>query len=99
MDDSAPALGSARAWHALAPDTVLAALDTRASGLTAAEAARRLARDGRNELPPPPRRPAWRRFLAQFDNLLIYVLLAAALVTLALGQAVDTAAIVGVVLI
>jgi magnesium-transporting ATPase (P-type) len=89
----------AAAWHALAADAALAALDAPAGGLSAAEAARRLAHYGRNELPPPPRRSAFVRLLAQFDNLLIYVLLAAAAVTLALGHTVDTAAIVGVVLI
>lgn len=39
------------------------------------------------------------RFAAQFNNLLIYVLLAAAVITAVLGHMIDTGVIVGVVLI
>jgi len=46
-------------------------------GLSSAEAARRLAADGPNELTAAPPVPAWRRFLAQFNDPLIYLLLAA----------------------
>ncbi|HEU0201025.1 MAG TPA: HAD-IC family P-type ATPase, partial [Burkholderiaceae bacterium] len=91
--------GSTPRWHALEPAAALAALDATATGLAADEAARRLQTHGRNELPPPPPRPAWKRFLLQFHNLLIYVLLAAAFVTLLLGHMVDTGVIVGVVII
>ena len=47
------------------------------SGLTTQEAAARLSANGRNQLQPSPPVPAWRRFLAQFQNPLIYLLLAA----------------------
>ncbi len=58
-------------------------LDT---GLTAAEAARRLALDGPNTLRRTPTRPAWRRLLAQFQDPLIYLLLVAvAIAALAWG--------------
>lgn len=53
------------------------------------EAARRLASHGPNALPEPPRRGPLPRFLAQFRNVLIYVLLASAVVTMAL-QGFDT---------
>ena len=88
-----------KGWHALAPDDVLAALDTRRQGLTSAEAAHRLARDGPNRLPAGRRRGAWRRLFAQLDNLLILVLLAAALLSLFLGHPVDAAVIMAVVVI
>jgi magnesium-transporting ATPase (P-type) len=84
--------------HAEPVAKVLAALDTTPSGLTLAEAARRLAVFGPNTLPRPPRRSASMRFLAQFDNVLIYVLLASAAVTALLGHAADTAVILAVVL-
>ncbi|MDB5859529.1 MAG: ATPase, type, partial [Ramlibacter sp.] len=51
-------------------------------GLGSPEAARRLARDGPNALRSPPRKPAWRRFLAQFQDPLVYLLLAAIVVSL-----------------
>ncbi len=57
---------------------VISSLDTDADrGLTAQEAARRLAADGPNELRAVPPVPAWRRLLAQFQDPLIYLLLAA----------------------
>ena len=52
-------------------------------GLDAAEAARRLAADGPNELRQAPPTPAWRRFLTQFRDPLVYLLLGA--VAIAIG--------------
>jgi magnesium-transporting ATPase (P-type) len=87
------------AWHALPADAALEALAATPRGLTAEEALERLARHGRNELPPPARRSALLRFALQFHNLLIYVLLAAGVVTLLLGHYVDTGVIFGVVVV
>ena len=87
------------AWHALDVAKVLASQQTGAEGLTAAEAAQRLARHGPNRLTPPKRRGPLIRFLLQFHNVLIYVLLGAAGVTTVLGHWVDTGVILGVVLI
>ncbi len=86
-------------WHHRAVDAVLDDLAGSADGLSEAESARRLARDGRNELPPPPRRSALRRLAEQFNNVLIYLLLVAALITALLAHWVDTAVIVGVVIV
>ena len=52
------------------------------NGLSATEAARRLAQNGPNELRAAPRVPAWRRALAQFHDPLIYLLMAAVAVAL-----------------
>lgn len=86
-------------WHQLQADDALAAQQTTATGLGADEAARRLAAHGPNRLTPPQRRGPLMRFLLQFHNVLIYVLLAAAVVTALLAHWVDTAVIVGVVVI
>ncbi len=86
-------------WHALSPEEALSALGASARGLTSEEAARRLERHGPNRLPPPPPRSPWTRLLVQFHNVLIYVLLAAGLVTSALGHWVDAGVIFGVVAI
>jgi len=51
-------------------------------GLSAVEAARRLAEHGPNALPPPRRAAWWRRFLNQFKSALIYLLLFALVVDL-----------------
>jgi calcium-translocating P-type ATPase len=93
------ACGADRVWHAISPDQALGELESDGRGLDAAEAERRARQCGPNALPAPPRRPGWRRLLAQFNNLLIYVLLAAAVAALALGHTVDAAVIAAVVFI
>jgi P-type Ca2+ transporter type 2C len=76
------------------------------SGLTAQEAARRLAQDGPNELVATPRAPAWRRLLSQFQDPLIYLLLGAVAIALvawaiegAVGWPVDAIVIAMIVLL
>lgn len=67
----------------VATTEALAALDVDPRrGLSAAEAAERLARYGRNELPSPPTDPAWKRFLAQFTDPLTGLLIAATIISL-----------------
>lgn len=51
-------------------------------GLTSAEAQARLTRDGPNELVTQAAIPAWKHFLAQFQDPLVYLLLAAVTITL-----------------
>jgi magnesium-transporting ATPase (P-type) len=86
-------------WFAMTGDEVLAAVGGRAEGLTDREANERRARYGPNRLPKSRRRSAWQRFLQQFRNLFIYVLLGAALISLLLDHLVDTVVILAVVLI
>lgn len=86
------------AWHSLPADAVLRACTTAADGLSQAEAAARLAAQGPNRLPEAPTRSPIARFLAQLNNVLIYVLLGAAAVTAGLQHWVDTGVIVAVVL-
>ncbi len=70
-----------------------------ALGLTDADAARRLDQFGHNALPKGERRGALLRFALQFHHPLIYVLMAAALVTLLIGEPVDASVIAGVLLV
>lgn len=88
---------SSLAWHALTPDAALQELGVSRQGLTASAAAESLRRAGPNRLPAAERRSSLRRFLAQFHNVLIYVLLAAAGLTAALSRWVDTGVILAVV--
>jgi magnesium-transporting ATPase (P-type) len=87
-------------WHALAPQGVLSELKTTAEhGLNSEEIERRRAHYGPNHLPETHSRGPLLRFIVQFHNLLIYVLLGTAVITAVLGHWVDTVVILGVVLI
>ena len=79
---SAATADSPPAPFAESPEAVAAAHGTDlAEGLTGAEAARRLAEDGPNDLPSTPPEPAWKRLLAQFRDPLVYLLLGAIVVS------------------
>ncbi|MCP4407323.1 MAG: HAD-IC family P-type ATPase [Gammaproteobacteria bacterium] len=86
-------------WHGREAEYVLNSCTGSAEGLTREEAARRLASHGENRLPTIKRTSPLVRFLDQFNNLLIYVLLIAAGVTALLQHWIDTGVIVGVVII
>ena len=86
-------------FHAETIEGVFAALGSQSTGLSTAEAEHRLGRYGPNRLPEPPRRGPLRRLLSQFHNLLIYVLLAAAAITAALGHFIDTGVVLAVVIV
>jgi len=74
--------GSSRAPYQQSVDEVLAALDTDAHrGLSATEVTARLERYGRNELTAEEPVPAWRKFLAQFQDVLVILLLVATLIS------------------
>ena len=89
----------ALAWYTLPAEQVLNLLEVNEqAGLSAAQVQARLERTGFNRLPESARRPAWLRFLLQFHNILIYVLLASAALTAMLQHLWDTVVIVAVVL-
>ncbi len=84
-------------WHTLEAQQAVAALASDASaGLSAPEAAARLARFGPNALPGAEQRSALAVLWHQFQSPLIYLLLVAAAISLALGHRSD-AAVIGVV--
>jgi len=87
-------------WHARDAGQVLQMLQVDPQqGLSHPQAAQRLRAHGENRLPGGHARPPWLRLALQFHNPLIYVLLVAGTVTLALNDTVDSAVIFGVVLI
>ena len=86
-------------FHASTPEEVLAAVDANTDGLNTGQVDERRRHYGENRLPEPPKRHALLRFLSHFHNVLIYVLLASALVTAMLGHAIDTGVILAVVLV
>ena len=78
---------------------ILEQKQTQPEGLNQAEAVERLQKLGPNALPQKKGKPAWLRFLAHFNDVLIYILLAAAVMTAVMGHWVDTAVILGVTVI
>ncbi len=86
-------------WHALEGAQALAELASARGGLSPAEAKARLEQYGANRLPPPRRRGPLARFLSQFNNVLIYVLIVSSAITAALGHWVDAGVIAGVIVI
>jgi magnesium-transporting ATPase (P-type) len=85
-------------WHARPPQAALEALASDAQrGLAAAEAAARLARFGPNIITARRAQPAWQRLLLQCHAPLVYILMAAGVITLVLGGYVDSSVIFAVV--
>ncbi len=90
----------ATAWHSLTAEEAVKRLNTSVSkGLDDAEAARRQAQYGLNRLPTARKRGPLMRFLMQFKNVLVYVLLAAGFIKLMMGLWLDASIILGVVVI
>jgi len=87
------------AWHSYSPQEVLEELKTGHAGLSQTEAQQRLEQYGANRLKPPKPKSAIIRFLLQFHNVLIYILLVASVMTALLGHWVDSGVILGVVVI
>jgi calcium-translocating P-type ATPase len=85
-------------FHAMPTEAALEQMQTRITGLSQTEAANRLSRYGPNRLAAEGMRGPVRRFLSQFHNVLIYVLLGAAAVTVTLEHWIDTGVILAVVL-
>ncbi len=87
-------------WHQLEANEVLLRLNADGSqGLTGDEVKRRQAEFGLNQMTARRGTPAWVKFLQQFNQALVYILLAATVVSALLGEWVDAAVIFGVVFI
>ena len=88
----------AKIWHTLKQDEINAALETSPQGLTSAEAAKRLAEIGPNEIQAAKRISAFEILLAQFKNVLILILLGATIISLFLGHGIESVVIAVIVL-
>ncbi len=85
--------------HATSVDEVLEGLGVDRDGLNSQEAVRRLEKEGPNRLPDAEKENLLVRILKHFNDVLIYILLVAVVVTALLGHWIDSAVIFGVVLI
>jgi len=92
--------GNAAAWHALSADDVMKRLATDGKqGLDASDVSPRFEKYGPNRLPEGKKRGPFMRFLAQFNNILVYVLLGAGFTKLMLNLWVDAGIIFAVVVL
>jgi P-type Ca2+ transporter type 2C len=86
--------------HARRAHEIVAELGSDArAGLSGARAAEVLAKHGHNQLEEAPPTPAWKRFLSQFKELVVLILIAAAIIAGIAGEWVDTIAILAIVLL
>ncbi len=99
MKDNGNKTQGRTAWHALGADDVLDRLSASREGLSDDDARQRLEEHGPNQLRQKKSKPWWKRLLEQFNNVLILVLVGAGVVTFLIGQTIDSAAILGVVII
>jgi magnesium-transporting ATPase (P-type) len=88
------------AWYAIPPREVVDELATNSErGLDQTEASARLQRYGPNRLPEGKKRGPLAKFFSHFNNVLMYVLLAAGFVKLMMNLWIDAGIIFGVVII
>ena len=99
---TAPAIATqpkGKAWHSQSVEEVLAQLASTADGLSSQEAAQRLATNGPNELKEGKRVSPLQIFLGQFKSLIIWILIAAGVISGLLGEVVDCIAILAIVVL
>ena len=95
----APREGKGAPWHWSASEACERLRVDPGSGLDPGEAAVRLARDGPNALPAPHHRSLARMLVAQLTDVMVFLLLASAVVAGLLGELQDIAAIVAIVVL
>jgi len=84
-------------WHAMDADVVIAAVGSRPTGLSHAEAEQRLTAGGANTIPAVSGRTSLEILLGQFNSLPIALLAAGAALSIATGGLLDAAIILGVI--
>jgi Ca2+-transporting ATPase len=89
-----------QSWHSLSTDEAVSALGTDAhNGLSAEEAHSRLGRYGENKLTEAPPTSIWAMLWAQFNDFVIWLLIAAAIISAFLGEWIEAGAIMAIVLL
>jgi Ca2+-transporting ATPase len=87
-------------WHTLPIQDVTTTLGTDTQkGLSSEESHKRFAQYGPNELVGAERPGFWRRFLAQFNNFVIYILIFATIVSFLLGDQIEAVVIAAIVIL
>jgi Ca2+-transporting ATPase len=87
-------------WHSLPTEAVLEELSSPLEvGLSSEEAAQRLAQYGPNQLAEAPGATFWQMLLEQFNNFVVILLIVAAVVSALLGDYIEAAAILAIVIL
>ncbi len=86
-------------WHTLAANDVLKHLEVHDEGLTTAEAEKRLAQYGLNQLREAPRPGFLALLWAQLNNFVVILLIVASVISALLGDYVEAAAIMAIVVL
>jgi len=87
------------AWHALPAEEVLERLGVGEEGLTSEEAEKRLSEYGQNQLDEAPRPTFLQRLWAQLNNFVVIMLIVASIISAVLGDYVEAAAIMAIVVL
>ncbi|WP_207514108.1 calcium-translocating P-type ATPase, PMCA-type [Longitalea luteola] len=86
-------------WHTSSIDDVLKELQSQADGLSSDEAARRLEQYGPNQLQEKKKKPVWLLFLMQFKDVMILILMVAAIISAIVGDLKDMIVILIIIII
>ena len=86
-------------YYSQTPEQVLAAVESREEGLTSRQAQERLERFGPNALREEKKKPVWQVFLEQFKDLLVVILIAAAVISMLSGNVESTIVIFAVLIL
>ncbi|WP_319585678.1 cation-transporting P-type ATPase [uncultured Desulfobulbus sp.] len=87
------------AWYHRSAEEVLAELGSKATGLSATEAGQRLAANGPNQLREGKHISSLQIFLGQFKSIIIWILIAAGVISAVMGEVVDAVAILAIVVL
>jgi len=89
-----------KSYYRLSPEDAIRDVRSDAvTGLTQTEAARRLAASGHNELLEKQKEAFWQKFLKQFKDVMVLILLAASLISAVVGEGVDSMVILAIVVL
>ncbi|HMM21772.1 MAG TPA: cation-translocating P-type ATPase [Selenomonadales bacterium] len=86
-------------WHSVDIDPIMTMLESdKEKGLSGPEAKQRLLQEGPNELKEKERETLLQRFISQFKDFLVLILIAASVISAFTGEFVDSAVIIAIVL-
>jgi P-type Ca2+ transporter type 2C len=86
-------------WHTSSTDAIFKELQSNADGLTDAEVAKRIQQYGANQLQEKKKKPLWLLFLMQFKDVMIMILMVAAIVSGIAGDLKDAIVILIIIII